>query len=168
MALAAGDVVVVSAAAGGVGSLAVQLARRAGARVIGLAASANHAWLREHGINPVAYGDGVAERIREAARRAIDAFIDTFGGGYVDLAVDLGVPPERIDTIIDSPPRSKRRQDRGQRAAATRRGAGGARANWSPRAGSRCRSPRPTRWTGPRRLRGARAGHTHGKIVLVP
>jgi NADPH:quinone reductase-like Zn-dependent oxidoreductase len=97
----AGETVVVSAAAGGVGSVAVQLARRQGATVIGLASEINNAWLQGHDIVPVAYGDGQADRIRAAAGGSIDAFIDTFGGGYVDLAVELGVGPERIDTIID-------------------------------------------------------------------
>ncbi len=98
-----GDTVVVSGAAGGVGSLAVQLARRRGATVIGLASEPNHAWLRGHGVTPVAYGDGVADRIRHAAGGRVDAFIDTVGDGYVDLAVELGVRPERIDTIRDWP-----------------------------------------------------------------
>jgi NADPH:quinone reductase-like Zn-dependent oxidoreductase len=97
----AGDTVVVSGAAGGVGSLAVQLARIAGATVIGLASEDHHAWLSDHGVIPLTYGDGVAERIRDASRGSVDAFIDTFGGGYVDLAIDLGVRPERINTIID-------------------------------------------------------------------
>ncbi|GGN21557.1 NADP-dependent oxidoreductase [Streptomyces fuscichromogenes] len=96
------ETVVVSGAAGGVGSLAVQLARRRGAIVIGLASEPNHAWLAAHGVVPVGYGEGVADRIRKAAGdRPVDAFIDTFGDGYVDLAVDLGVPPERINTIRD-------------------------------------------------------------------
>jgi len=96
-----GETVVVSAAAGGVGSVAVQLARRTGAHVIGLAGERNHDWLRRHDIVPVRYGEGQADRIREAAGGPIDAFIDTFGGGYVDLAIALGVPPQRINTIID-------------------------------------------------------------------
>jgi NADPH:quinone reductase-like Zn-dependent oxidoreductase len=100
VALTKGDTVVVSGAAGGVGSLAVQLARRAGANVIGLASPANHGWLAEHGVIPVAYGDGVADRIRQAAG-TVDAFIDTFGDGYVKLAVELGVRPDRINTIRD-------------------------------------------------------------------
>ena len=100
VALSHGDTVVVSGAAGGVGSIAVQLARRAGATVIGLAGPANHEWLAGHGVIPVPYGDGAADRIRQAAGK-VDAFIDTFGDGYVDLAIELGVRPERIDTIID-------------------------------------------------------------------
>src|SRR5437870_3952441 len=96
-----GDTVVVSGAAGGVGSIAVQLARNAGATVIGLASEVNHEWLADHGVIPVAYGEGVAGRIRVAAGGKVDAFIDTFGAGYVELALDLGVQPDRIDTIID-------------------------------------------------------------------
>jgi NADPH:quinone reductase-like Zn-dependent oxidoreductase len=98
-----GDTVVVSGAAGGVGSIAEQLAGIAGAaQVIGLASERHHDWLRDHGAIPVAYGDGVVERIRQAADGPVDAFVDTFGGGYVQLAIEeLGVAPERVDTIID-------------------------------------------------------------------
>jgi NADPH:quinone reductase-like Zn-dependent oxidoreductase len=97
-----GDIVVVAGAAGGVGAIAVQLASRKGATVIGLAGPSNHGWLTRHGVIPVAYGDGVAERIRNAvpANAGIDAFLDTYGGDYVELALnDLKVSPDRIDTI---------------------------------------------------------------------
>ena len=50
---------------------------------------------------PVAYGDGVADRIRAAAPGGVDAFIDTYGDGYVELVLALGVAAERIDTIVD-------------------------------------------------------------------
>jgi NADPH:quinone reductase-like Zn-dependent oxidoreductase len=96
-----GDVVAVSAAAGGVGSITVQLARRAGAAVIGIAGPDRATWLGSLGVVPVAYGDGLADRLRDAAPTGLDAFIDCFGGGYVDLAVELGVPGDRINTIID-------------------------------------------------------------------
>jgi NADPH:quinone reductase-like Zn-dependent oxidoreductase len=99
--LSGGDTVVVSGAAGGVGSLTVQLAREAGARVIGLAGEQNHAWLSELGVVPVSYGDGVQERVREAAGGTPDAFIDTFGGDYVDVALGLGVRPQRVNTIVN-------------------------------------------------------------------
>jgi NADPH:quinone reductase-like Zn-dependent oxidoreductase len=95
-----GDTVVVAGAAGGVGSLAVQLAKRAGATVIGLASPSNHDWLKRHDVLPVAYGDGVVDRIREAAKTQVDAFLDTYGGDYVELALnDLAVSPERIDSV---------------------------------------------------------------------
>ncbi|HTP28673.1 MAG TPA: NADP-dependent oxidoreductase, partial [Anaeromyxobacteraceae bacterium] len=101
VALKTGDRVVVSGAAGGVGTIAAQLAKLRGAAVIGIASPANHDWLKGHGITPVAYGEGLPERLRAAAGGPIDALIDTFGGGYVELALGLGVKPERIDTIID-------------------------------------------------------------------
>jgi len=97
---APGEVVVVAGAAGGVGSIAVQLARLTGSTVIGLASHANHEWLRGLGVIPVPYGDGVADRIRQAADH-VDAFIDTVGADYVDLALELGVQPSRIDTIAN-------------------------------------------------------------------
>ncbi|HEY2506290.1 MAG TPA: NADP-dependent oxidoreductase [Streptosporangiaceae bacterium] len=95
-----GDTIVVSSAAGGVGSIAVQLGRLAGARVIGLAGPDNHDWLAEHGVIPVSYGAGAADRIQQAAEK-IDAFVDTYGDGYVKLAIDLGVEPSRVDTVAD-------------------------------------------------------------------
>jgi NADPH:quinone reductase-like Zn-dependent oxidoreductase len=98
---APGEVVVLAGATGGVGSIAGQLARRTGARVIGLAGEARHGWLRAHEIAPVAYGDGMEEEIVRAGRGRIDALIDAVGGGYVQLALQLGVAPERIDTIVD-------------------------------------------------------------------
>lgn len=104
--LTAGDVVAVSAAAGGVGTLAVQLAVQTGATVLGIAGPANHDWLADHGVVPVNYGDGLADRLRKAASSEaagrVDAFVDLFGGGYVKMAVEeLGVTPERVDTVID-------------------------------------------------------------------
>jgi NADPH:quinone reductase-like Zn-dependent oxidoreductase len=98
--LAPGDTVAVSGATGGVGSIAVQLARRAGATVIGVAGQANHDWLAGHGVIPVSYGDGVAGRIRQAASK-VDAFVDAFGADYVQIALDLGVQPARIDTLVN-------------------------------------------------------------------
>jgi NADPH2:quinone reductase len=95
-----GDTVAVSAAAGGVGSVVVQLLKVRGADVVGIASERNHEWLRAKGVTPVAYGDGLAERLRAAAPDGVDAFIDLFGPEYVQLAVDLGVAPERINTII--------------------------------------------------------------------
>lgn len=95
------DTVVVSAAAGGVGSLAAQLARLRGATVIGTAGPDNADFLRSLGVVPVRYGPGLTDRLRAAAPAGIDAFIDTFGQGNVDAAIELGVAPHRINTIAD-------------------------------------------------------------------
>jgi NADPH:quinone reductase-like Zn-dependent oxidoreductase len=96
-----GETVLVSGAAGGVGSLAIQLLRNRGTRVLGVAGAGNVDWLNAMGVEPIVYGDGLEHRLRQAAPNGIDAAIDTFGGGYVEQAIELGVPPERINTIID-------------------------------------------------------------------
>ena len=95
-----GEAVVVSAAAGGVGTITVQLLKVRGANVVGLASEVHHDWLREKGVTPVAYDEGVMQRILEATPVGIDAFIDLFGPEYVELAVELDVPPAKIETII--------------------------------------------------------------------
>ena len=101
VALKPGDVVAVSGAAGGVGSLAVQFARRTGARVVGIASDDSTPFLHSVGVEQVAYGTDLAQRLRGVAPKGLNAFIDLFGGGYVELAVTLGVPRERVNTIID-------------------------------------------------------------------
>jgi NADPH:quinone reductase-like Zn-dependent oxidoreductase len=94
-----GDTVAVSAAAGGVGTVVVHLLGLRGAQVLGIASPANAGWLSSHGAVPIAYGDGLAERLRAAVPDGIDAFIDLFGPDYVQLAADLGIPRDRIETI---------------------------------------------------------------------
>lgn len=101
--VAEGDVVVVSAAAGGVGTLTTQLARLRGARVVGLASESHHGWLRDHGVNAVDYHDSDPSSAIVAQYGPVDAFLDTFGDGYVELALTLGVPVNRINTIADFP-----------------------------------------------------------------
>jgi len=101
---AVGEAVVIAGAGGGVGVFAVQLAVRTGALVIGVASEPHHAWLREHGAVPVAYGDGVGPSIIAAAEETpVAAFIDLVGRGYVELALELAIPKDRIDTIVDFP-----------------------------------------------------------------
>ena len=91
-----------SSAAGGVGSIAVQLAKNIGAEVIGIASESNHDWLKKHGVIPVNYDGDVKGNILAALNnRKPDAFIDTSGKGYVELAVNMGIDINRIDTIID-------------------------------------------------------------------
>ncbi len=75
-----GETVLVHAAAGGVGILAVQIARALGARVIGTASEGNHEFLRGLGVEPVTYGDGLAERVRELAPEGVDVVVDFIGG----------------------------------------------------------------------------------------
>jgi NADPH:quinone reductase len=101
----AGETVVIAGAGGGVGVFAVQLAVRTGARVIALASERHHDWLRARGAVPIVYGrDGVSDRIATAAEGApVAAFIDLVGGGYVELALELGIPTDRIDTVVDFP-----------------------------------------------------------------
>ncbi|GAB3426764.1 NADP-dependent oxidoreductase [Flindersiella endophytica] len=163
------DTVVVSGAAGGVGSVAVQLARRRGATVIGLAGTRNHAWLSDHDVIPVEYGDGVAERIRDAAGGPVDAFIDTFGEGYVDLAVAIGVQPDRINTTRD--------WEAAARVGARTYGEGAAASavvvGELARLAARGELEVPIARTYPLEqvqaaFRELEEGHTHGKIVLRP
>ena len=96
-----GETVAVSAAAGGVGVFAVQLLARRGVRVLGIASAANADWLAAHGAVPVVYGEGLRERVLDAAGPGgVDAFVDLFGPEYLDLAADLGVRPERLVSVI--------------------------------------------------------------------
>jgi NADPH:quinone reductase-like Zn-dependent oxidoreductase len=95
-----GDTVAVSAAAGGVGTIVTQLLAHRGARVLAVASAANAEWLTAHGAVPVPYGDGLTERLRAAAPDGVDAFIDLFGPEYLDVAVELGIARDRIETII--------------------------------------------------------------------
>ncbi len=96
-----GETILLSGAAGGVGSLAAQLLLRTGATVVGIAAKSHHDWLRSIGVTPVDYETDLRESLDRVAPDGFDAAIDTVGHGYVDLAIDLGVKPDRIDTIID-------------------------------------------------------------------
>ena len=94
-----GDTVLIGGAAGGVGVFAVQLARIAGARVIGTGAATSVDFLRDLGAEPVAYGDGLANRVRALAPRGITAAIDLYGTETAHAARALGVPDTRITTI---------------------------------------------------------------------
>ena len=118
LALTKKDTVLVSAAAGGVGVLAAQLATRTGATVIGTASEANHEFLRGLGIIPVAYGEGLVDRVRAVAPH-LTAALDNNGPATIDAALKLGVPGSRINTIAA----------RGHRADAGIQGVGGAQAS---------------------------------------
>lgn len=99
--LHAGDTLLVHAAAGGVGTVAVQCAREWGARVIGTASPANHSYLESLGITPVAYGAGLLDRVHDLAPQGIDVVLDCIGADAVPVSLDLGVARNRIGSIAD-------------------------------------------------------------------
>jgi NADPH:quinone reductase-like Zn-dependent oxidoreductase len=86
-----------------VGVFAVQLAKLAGARVIGTASQATFEFLRRLGAEPVAYGPGLADRVRTPAPDGVTAATDLCGTGTAETALALGVPPARISTIAAGP-----------------------------------------------------------------
>jgi NADPH:quinone reductase-like Zn-dependent oxidoreductase len=101
--LRSGDTVLIGGAAGGVGVFAVQLATLAGATVIGTAAESTFEFLRQLGAQPVAYGPGLADRVRAQVPGAVTAATDLFGTETAEAALALGVPPERISTVAAGP-----------------------------------------------------------------
>jgi len=94
--VASGDIVVISAAAGGVGSMEAHLAMARGATVIGTCGERNFDYLRQIGVKPVVYGDGLADRIREIARGNVTAYLDNFGKDNPAVAEELEVAPTRF------------------------------------------------------------------------
>ncbi|MFJ2648492.1 NADP-dependent oxidoreductase [Streptomyces sp. NPDC087420] len=102
LALSGEDTVVVSAGAGGVGSVAVQLARLRGATVLATASRGSFPFLKSLGAIPVEYGPGLVGRIQRAAPHPVTAYLDHFGRGNVTAALELGLPPSRINTIADA------------------------------------------------------------------
>ena len=101
--LSANDTVVISAASGGIGSTAAQYAVARGTRVIGIASAANAEFIKSMGAVPVAYGDGVKERVLQVSDGRVTKFLDCYGGDYVSLAFSLGLKGEDIGTLVPSP-----------------------------------------------------------------
>jgi NADPH:quinone reductase-like Zn-dependent oxidoreductase len=97
----AGDTLLVHAAAGGSGTVAVQLARERGARVIGTASAANHEYLAALGAIPIGYGDGLVERVRAIASDGVDAALDAVGGRALDDSIALVEDRSRIATLVE-------------------------------------------------------------------
>jgi len=97
-----GDVVLVHAAAGGVGSFAVQIAVALGAQVIGTASSRNHDYLRQLGVDPVNYGEGLAERVQALAPDGVDAVVDLVGGAALEMSPSLVKDAHRLVSVIDA------------------------------------------------------------------
>ncbi|WP_436532532.1 NADP-dependent oxidoreductase [Actinoplanes sp. HUAS TT8] len=99
--VAEGETLVVHAAAGGVGTAAVQLAVDRGVTVIGTGRPASHEYLRELGAIPVAYGDGLLDRIRELAPAGVDAALDGAGGDALAVSLELVADRGRILTLVE-------------------------------------------------------------------
>jgi NADPH:quinone reductase-like Zn-dependent oxidoreductase len=96
-----GSTLLINGASGSVGSAAVQLAVVRGARVIGTASPANHDYLRSLGAEPVAYGEGLAGRVRALAPGGVDAALDVAGSGILPELIGLAGGPEHVVTIAD-------------------------------------------------------------------
>jgi NADPH:quinone reductase-like Zn-dependent oxidoreductase len=163
-----GETLLVHAAAGGVGTFAVQLGVARGARVIGTASEHNREQLRSFGAIPVAYGPGLAERIRAIAPQGVDAVLDASGRGEIPLSIELAGGPERVLTLV-----AFDAVDTGIRTHAGGAGASGVRALrdiLTHIRDGRLRVP-ISRTYGFRDVAAAldesRAGHVSGKIVLV-
>lgn len=100
LAVGEGDTLLVHAAAGGVGTVATQLARRLGATVIGTASERNHDYLRSLGAQPVTYGAGLADRVRRLAPSGVDAVLDAIGDdGAIEASLVLAKQRDRIGTL---------------------------------------------------------------------
>jgi len=96
-----GDTVFVDGGAGGVGAAAVQMAVVGGARVIASSSEANHDYLREIGATPVLYGEGVVDRVRDAAGGPVDAVFDVVGKTPVEDLISLAPEPAKVVTIAN-------------------------------------------------------------------
>jgi len=97
----AGETLFIDGGAGGVGAVAVQLAVARGVRVIGSASEGNQDYLREIGAIPVRYGDGVADRVRNAAGGSVDAVFDVVGKTPIDELISLPPEPAKVVTIAN-------------------------------------------------------------------
>ncbi|MFD7829863.1 NADP-dependent oxidoreductase [Kitasatospora sp. NPDC059803] len=167
LAVGPGDTVLVHGASGGVGTVAVQLARAWGATVIGTASERNHDYLRDLGAIPVTYGEGLVERVRAVAPQGVDAAFDAAGRGALAASVELVSDRSRIGTVVDYPKAERLgvRGLRGPRTAARLTElvrlweAGGLRLEVAEALPLE-RAAEAHRLVG--------AGHVRGKVVLVP
>ena len=146
-----GQTLLVHAAAGGVGVVAAQLALARGVEVVGTASAGQHAFLRGLGVRPVAYGDGLADRVRAAAPGGVDAVLDASGRDVLGVSIELAGSPDMVVTIADG-----RAAAHGVRFSTGADQAASLARRSSPRScrcrsGVRgaCRSSRRSRWRGP-------------------
>ena len=97
------DVVVISAATGGIGSIAVQYAVAKGATVIGIASKKNSEYLKSLGAIPVAYEENIQNALLSESPKPITKFLDCYGSDYVKLAFSLGLKGTDIGTLVPLP-----------------------------------------------------------------
>jgi enoyl reductase len=102
LAIGAGDTVLIHAAAGGVGTIAVQLARSRGATVIGTASKENHDYLRRLGALPVEYGPGLVQRVVDITPGGVSAALDLVGGEAISVSLELVADRRRVGTTVDA------------------------------------------------------------------
>lgn len=100
LALGQDDTLLIHAAAGGVGTFAVQLAVARGVKVVGTASERNHDYLRSIGATPVTYGDGLLDRVRAAAPQGVDAVLDASGRGEIPMSIELTGDPARVLSLV--------------------------------------------------------------------
>lgn len=96
-----GKTLLVEGAAGGVGTVAIQLAVARGATVIGTASPHNHEFLTRLGAEPTTYGPGLGERVGVMAADGVDLVLDCVGSGSLPDLIDLAGSPDRVVTIAD-------------------------------------------------------------------
>jgi NADPH:quinone reductase-like Zn-dependent oxidoreductase len=96
-----GDTVFIDGGAGGVGAVAVQLAKSRGIRVIASAGAGNHDYLREIGAEPVLYGEGVADRVRKAAGGQVSGVVDVAGKTPAEELISLVAEPAQVVSIAN-------------------------------------------------------------------
>lgn len=160
-----GQTLLIHAVAGGVGVIAAQLAQARGIAVIGTASERHHAFLRQLGVHPVTYGDGLAERVR-AAPGGINAVLDASGRGVLPVSIELAGGADKVITIADPQASEYGASQRARKACPCQR--------YSPRsslfsnaARCTCRSRRPSRWNGPPTpTSSARTATSRGRSLL--
>jgi len=96
-----GETLLVSGAAGGVGSTVLQIARQRGITVIGTASERNQDYLRSLGAVPTTYGPGLIERVRALAPHGVDAALDIAGSGVIPALIELTGAPAKVLSIAD-------------------------------------------------------------------
>ncbi len=99
-----GKTILIEGAAGGVGSIAAQIAIARGLKVIGTASEGNHEFLRSLGVIPTTYGPGLGERVKALAPEGVDYVIDMVGSGSIADLVMLVDDPNDVITIADPDP----------------------------------------------------------------